>query len=136
MVATSVTGSVLLLATFLPWVHSGSSSRSSYDLLGLLDRLDVAGDGVAAGLIRWWPLVPLLVTSAVVLGWWQLHGWALLVALVATVYVVGVASVLIVASGRTGVDLGLGVWLATATGALFVVAAVAARLTAASGHEH
>jgi hypothetical protein len=132
LTALSIVGAVLLAATFLPWVHSGSRTRSSYDLLGLLDRLGVAGDGLAAGLIRWWPVVPLLVTCAVVLGWWSLHGWALVVALVASGYVVGVAGVLIVASGSTGVDLGIGVWVATLSGALFVAAAVVARVTAAS----
>jgi hypothetical protein len=132
LTALSVVGAVLLAATFLPWVNSGSKTRSSYDLLGLLDRLGVAGDGLAAALIRWWPLVPLLVTCAVVLGWWSLHGWALVVALVASAYVVGVAGVLIAAAGSAGVDLGIGVWAATLSGALFVAAAVFARVTAAS----
>jgi hypothetical protein len=132
LTALSIVGVALLAATFLPWVHSGSRTRSSYELLGLLDRLGVAGDGLAAGLIRWWPMVPLLVTCAVVLGWWRLHGWALAVALVASGYVVGVAGVLIVASGSTGVDLGIGVWVATLAGALFVAAAVFTRVTAAS----
>ena len=76
--------------------------------------------------------MPLLVTCAVVLGWWSLHGWALVVALVASAYVVGVAGVLIAASGSAGVDLGIGVWVATLSGALFVAAAVFARVTAAS----
>lgn len=135
LTALSVAGAVLVLATFLPWVRSGSRARSSYDLLGLLDRLGVAGDGIAAGLIRWWPVVPLLVTIAVVLGWWSLHGWAIVAALVVTAYVGGVAAVLIAAAGSAGVELGIGVWAAAATGALFVVAAIATRLTAASGRD-
>ncbi len=122
-----------MLATFLPWVRSGSRPRSSYDLLGLLDRLGLAGDGPVAAVVRWWPVVPLLVTAAVVLAWWGRPGWALVCAAVVAVYVGGVAMVLIVSASRSGVALGLGVWVAVVAGAVLPVAAARVRLTAASG---
>jgi hypothetical protein len=125
-------GAALVLATFLPWVRSGSRARSSYDLLGLLDRLGVAGDGVVATLVRWWPLVPLLVTALVVLAWSGRHLPALVAAVLAAVYVGGVSTVLIASAGRSGVDLGPGVWVAVVAGVLLPMAAVRARLTAAS----
>lgn len=122
----------VVVATFLPWVNSGSRSRSSYGLLGVIDRLGIAGEGLAGTAIRWWPVVPLLVTAAVLLGCWHRHRLAVIVALVTTVYVVGVAAVLIAVRTDADVDLGIGVWLGAATGLLFSVAAVVAVLKAAS----
>lgn len=65
MIAALGSGTVLV-GTFLPWVSSGSATRSSYDLFGVIDRLGFAPDGVVGWAVRLWPLVPLLlVTTAV-----------------------------------------------------------------------
>lgn len=63
---------VIVLGTLLPWVRAGDRRRHSYDVFELVERLGFAPDGWEATALRWWPVVPLLVMAAVVLGWW---GW-------------------------------------------------------------
>ena len=109
--AYTVAGGAVVIATFLPWLHSGSTSRSSYELLGLVERLDIAPDGVVSTLIRWWPLVPLLVTIAVVLGWWQRWVASSAVALAAVAYSGGVGSSLAWQARGTPITLGAGPWV-------------------------
>lgn len=46
-------------AGFLPWGASGRRERSSYELIGVLDRLEVL-DGAAAAGARAWYLAPLV----------------------------------------------------------------------------
>lgn len=57
---------VVLIGSFLPWLASGSADRSSYDLLGIVDRLGFSPDGVVGWAIRVWPLLPLLLVVTVV----------------------------------------------------------------------
>lgn len=57
---------VALIGSFLPWLASGTVSRSSYDLLGIVDRLGFSPDGVVGWAIRLWPLLPLLLVVTVV----------------------------------------------------------------------
>lgn len=57
---------VVLVGSFLPWLASGSASRSSYDLLGIVDRLGFSPDGVVGWAVRLWPLLPLLLVVTVV----------------------------------------------------------------------
>jgi hypothetical protein len=54
-----------LVGTFLPWVRSGQRRRSSYGLLSLIDRLGFAPGGVAAGAIKAWVVVPILVAATI-----------------------------------------------------------------------
>jgi hypothetical protein len=119
-VAHTVAGAVAVGATFLSWLQSGSRGRSSYDLLGVIDRLDVAPDGVIAHLVEWWPLVPLLITVAVVAGWWRRPVVAAVVSVAAGLYVAGVAGALLTARRRIGIELGAGPYIALAGVAGFV----------------
>ena len=64
---------VAVVASFLPWIRSGAVWRSSYDLLGLIHRLGFAPDGPIRLAVRLWPVMPLLVTVAVVAAWWSEH---------------------------------------------------------------
>lgn len=107
----SIAGLVTLVGTFLPWLHSGSTTRSSYALLGVLARLDLTTDGVVSTLVRWWPLVPLLVTAAVVAAWWRWTWLSVGVAATAAIYAGGVGAVIVVAARGTGIDLGVGPWV-------------------------
>ncbi len=116
-------GAVVVLSTFLPWLRSGSTSRSSYELLGLLDRLDIAPDGPISALVRWWPLVPLVVTLAVVLAWWQRWAASLAAAVVAVVYAGGVGGALAARSKDTPVTLGPGPMVCAVASAVFLVTA-------------
>lgn len=108
LAAYTVAGATVVLATFLPWLRSGTTSRSSYELLGLLSRLGIAPDGPVSVMVRWWPLVPLVVTLAVVLAWWRRWVASLVAAVVAVLYAGGVGGALVVRSRDTGIAVGPG----------------------------
>jgi hypothetical protein len=61
---------VAVWGSFRPWLASGSVERSSYQLLGLVDRLGYATSGPMGWAVSSWPLMPLLVVSATVTAWW------------------------------------------------------------------
>ena len=61
--------SVALIGAFAPWLRSGETRRSSFELFELVDRLGFAPDGVFAELLRLWPIVPLAVITSVVAAW-------------------------------------------------------------------
>jgi hypothetical protein len=124
---------VVVVGTFLPWLRSGSTSRSSYDLLGVLDRLDLAPGGLISTLIRWWPMVPLLVTIAIVAAWWGLRWVALATAATAVLYAGGVGAALVVASRDTGIGIGVGPWVCALASAVFFMTAVWIVFTHATG---
>lgn len=56
----------MLAGSFLPWLASGTADRSSYELLGVIDRLGFSPDGVVGWAVRLWPLLPLLLVVTVV----------------------------------------------------------------------
>lgn len=62
----SVGALLVLIGSFLPWLASGTASRSSYDLFGIVDRLGFSPDGLVGWAIRLWPLLPLLLVVTVV----------------------------------------------------------------------
>lgn len=84
---------VVVIGTFAPWVRSGDRRRSSYRLLGLVDRLEFAPGGIAALAVRWWPLVPLLATATVIAAWWPSRRLSAALGAATAAYVAGVAVV-------------------------------------------
>ncbi|MCU1365175.1 MAG: hypothetical protein JWN39_814 [Ilumatobacteraceae bacterium] len=64
-----------VVGSFLPWLKSGAVGRSSYDILGLVDRLGFAPDGPIRLVVRAWPLMPLVLTVGIVAVWWG-RRWA------------------------------------------------------------
>ena len=114
-------GSLVVAATFLPWLRSGSTTRTSYDLLGLLARLRVAPDGALALLVKCWPLVPLIVTGAVVLAWSRRSVLASITAVVAVLYAGGVGAALAIGARNTGISIGSGPWVCAVSSLLFLV---------------
>ena len=68
----SAGATLAVVGSFLPWLSSGTVDRSSYDILGLVDRLGFTPDGPISVVARAWPLMPLMLTVAVVAVWW---GW-------------------------------------------------------------
>jgi hypothetical protein len=116
LVVFTVAGAVVVVGTVLPWFRAGSTSRSSYQLMGLLTRLEIAPDGLVSDLVRWWPVVPLLVTTAVVLAWWRWTIPALVIAAIALVYVGGVGYAIVDAARDVGVTTGPGPWVCTLGG--------------------
>jgi hypothetical protein len=68
---------LVIVGSFLPWVISGTVRRSSYAIVGIVDRLGVAGDGVVGTLVASWPFVGVLCMTPVVaacLRWWRTAG--------------------------------------------------------------
>lgn len=85
----------VVLASFAPWLRSGERTRSSYDLVQVVDRIDVLDGGSLRWLPTAWVCVPLLAAiaiacfvggaprwaaglSAVVGGFALVVGWAVL----------------------------------------------------------
>jgi uncharacterized membrane protein len=75
-----ITGCGLLLVvvgSFLPWVISGTVKRSSYEIVGVLERLGFAQDGLVAVAVGAWPFLGVLCFAPVVTGalrWWRSTG--------------------------------------------------------------
>ena len=66
---------VVLGGSFVPWVSSGATRRSSYDLFDIVERLGFAPDGAFSVVVRLWWLLPLLLVGAVVAAWYD-RWWA------------------------------------------------------------
>lgn len=99
-------GLILVIAgSFLPWVISGSVSRSIYAVTGVVDRLGVAGDGPAAAVIGSFPLLAALSFVPVLLAAlrrWRLAGaLAMLVGLAASVLSIGLLALTLGKVGLT-----------------------------------
>jgi hypothetical protein len=76
-------GVVTISGAVLPWLYSGSRSRSSFDLVAIAQRLGLSPEGWQGLLLRLWPLVPLVCVLATVAAWWGRHRLAAALALVA-----------------------------------------------------
>lgn len=84
-------GAVVLVGVFGPWLRSGTSTRSSFELLDLVERLGFSPGGPFVWAVRGWPFVPLLVVAAIVASWAGRVTFGLRVGFVAGLYVTGVA---------------------------------------------
>ena len=84
-------GVVVLVGVFGPWLRSGTSTRSSFELLDLVERLGFSPGGPFVWAVRGWPFVPLLVVAAIVASWAGRVTFGLRVGFVAGLYVTGVA---------------------------------------------
>ncbi len=63
--AASVAGlAVVVVASFGPWLRSGERVRSSYDLVKVVDRIEVLDGGALRWLSTVWVCVPLLAAIA------------------------------------------------------------------------
>ena len=72
--AVMTLGSAIAIGgSFAAWLRTGAVPRSSYEILGLVDRLGFAPDGPIRTAVRAWPLMPLLMTASVVTAWWGLR---------------------------------------------------------------
>lgn len=123
-VAVSVGAALMIAGCFLPWLRSGSRTRSSFELFGLLDRLGFAPSGPFAWAVRLWPLVPLLAIIAAI-GVWYLAGLRMMVpALLATAYAGGVSLGMRQIPNSAFVGVGTGP-LVTTIGCVLMLAATA-----------
>jgi hypothetical protein len=105
VVTTAVGVAVVVVGAFAPWVRTGRRRRSSFDLVGVADRLGVVPSGVATVLARGWVLVPLLgavALAALVIG---AHRVAAVASVATGVYTL--AMVWFVATSPLGTEAGL-----------------------------
>ncbi len=127
-VAFGAGATITLLGTFLRWVYSGSVGRSSYRLVGLIERLGFAPNGPIDVAMRCWPFVPLLLVAAVLAGIWQRPMIAGAIGALVSIFVGLIAAALLVAAKTTDVlRLGRGPWV-SACGALLLLVASALML--------
>ncbi len=118
--AVGVLAAVILLGTFLPWVRTGSRSRTSYGMMSLIDRLDFAPGGAAERAVRWWPMVPMLCVLTMVAAWWPRPRLAGLGGLMIVLYVGGVAAAL----GRAPITVLIGRQLVLPAAAILLIASI------------
>lgn len=102
-------GLVLAIAgSFLPWVVSGSVTRSIYAIAGVADRLGIAGDGPLARLLAALPVLAALCFAPVVaaaLRWWRAAGvLATLIGLAMAVLSLGILALTL---GKVGLTVRL-----------------------------
>ena len=123
-IVLTVGAAITLAGTFLSWISSGTTDRTSYEVFGLVDRLGFSPDGAVGWALRLWPLVPLTLVLAVVAHWvhhpslrWPRHA----VSGAATVYP-GVTSVALLNAPEIGLfRIGPGPWV-TLVGAVVMLA--------------
>lgn len=117
-----------LVGTFLPWVRSGATTRSSYEIFDLVDRLGFTPSGLVGTALRLWPLTPLLLVLAVVATWWATdrRSWqrgAAAVTLAAVAYAGGTATAIRFAPDSGLLRIGVGPTV-TALGAVVMLIGV------------
>ena len=83
-----------LVGTFLPWLRSGTSNRTSYEVFELVERLGFSPNSAVGWALRLWPLVPLLLVTGAVVQWWSVGRCqaSIVIPSVATVYAGGTAA--------------------------------------------
>lgn len=129
---------VVLVGSFLPWLASGSASRSSYDLFEIVDRLGFSPDGAVGWAVRLWPLLPLVLVVTVVTHHLHLDAaWFPLVrsatTAMAAVYAGAVALAIHFAPEIGLFRLRLGPWVTLAGAALLALSLVRRRGSGAVG---
>ena len=113
---------VAFVGMLLPWVNSGAVTRSSFQLLGLIDRLGFAPQGPIRLVIKWWPLAPVLLTLTVVLLFWGMPRLGATIGLIASIYVGAFAAVIrFGVPANTGIAIGNGPALACVASAVLLV---------------
>lgn len=97
-----------LAGSFLPWVISGTVTRSIYAIAGVVDRLGIAGNGPVATALASLPLIAALCFAPVIAAafrWWRWAGaFSMLIGLVMSVLSLGI---LVLAWGKVGLTVRL-----------------------------
>ena len=126
-IVLTVGAALTLVGTFLSWVRSGSTDRSSYEVFGLVDRLGFEPNSAIGWLLRLWPLVPLALVVTVIAHWvhhpslrWPRHALTSAALLYPGVTALAVANAPQIAL----FDVGPGPWV-TLTGAVVMLAGLA-----------
>ncbi len=120
-----------IVGTFLPWVRSGTRRRTSYEIFSLVDRLGFSPSSLVGWGLRLWPVVPFLVVLAATLSWFPRRWVTGATALVAVVYVGGVAAAVESAPSTSLISIEFGPEVTLAGAAVLAASAV---LTAMGHH--
>jgi hypothetical protein len=125
----------VLVGTFLTWLRSGATERSSYDVFDLVDRLGFSERGLVSWALRLWPLLPLLLVVTVIAWWWPSSGTSWLAARVVltigtSIYAGGVAVAVKNAPDVAVFSVGRGP-IVTIVGAAVMLSGIAAALVPA-----
>ena len=91
-VIAGIGASATAVGTFLPWVRSGTRLRSSYEIFSLVERLGFSPSSAVGWGLRLWPVVPFLLVLAATFSWFPRRWITGGSALVAVLYVGGVAA--------------------------------------------
>lgn len=126
--ATTVAGVALIGATFLPWTSAGSVHRSSYEAFAVAERLGYDGGAVGMAL-RWWPVLPLVVTVSVVAAWWRLDRLAMVAGTAGACYAAAAAIATRRAPARPFVEPAVGTTLALLAATLLIGASCSVLLS-------
>ncbi|HSJ92305.1 MAG TPA: hypothetical protein VK917_09545 [Ilumatobacter sp.] len=123
---------VVLVGSFLPWLASGTADRSSYDLLGIVDRLGFSPDGLVGWAVRLWPLLPLLLVVTVVSHHVQIDARWLPVVRLGSTAVAALYAGSVALAVRLAPDVGLfepriGPWITLAGAILLAISVVGVR---------
>ena len=89
--AFTLAGAVVLVGVFGPWLRSGTSTRSSFELLDLGQRLGFSPGGPIDWAVRGWPFVPMLIVAATIACWAGRAKLSGRIGFIGGLYVVGVA---------------------------------------------
>lgn len=119
---TTLATALVLVGVFGPWLLSGSSTRSSFELIDLVGRLGFSPGGMFEIVLRLWALVPLLVVATCVAVWAGRQRLAAVLGLVSGLYVGGVSAAVAQAPDASLVRTSWGVEVsAIGAGALIAV---------------
>lgn len=120
----SLGAAVTIWGSFQPWLASGTAERTSYQLLGVVDRI-----GSPTGLLGWgvaaWPVMPLLVVTATVAMWCGRRLAAIAVGAAGGLYAAGVSLGVTVAPGDGLIRSLPGAPITLAGSALFLIGLLA-----------
>ena len=100
-----------LLGTFMPWLTSGSRRRNSYEIFSLVERLGISQSSLVGWGLRVWPLAPFLLVAAATLQWFPRRWLTGVSAIVAVVYVGGVAAAVTFAPATSLIAVSYGPWV-------------------------
>ena len=114
---------VAVVGTFLPWLRSGSRQRNSYEIFSLVDRLGFATSSLVGWGLRLWPVVPFLLALAVTLQWFPRKWLTGASAVLAVIYVGGVAVAVETAPTSSLIAVEYGPWVVLAGVVIFAIGA-------------
>ena len=119
---------VAVVGTFLPWLRSGTRRRSSYEIFSLVDRLGISQSSLVGWGLRLWPIVPLLLATAVTLAWFPRKWFSGASAVAAVVYAGGVSAAVEFAPATSLIAVSYGPWVTLAGAIALAAGAVASAM--------